>query len=210
MQPVYPILDVEAAARGGHDLVKCARELASLGLDLQQVRAKNLPAGEFLRVVHSLRVVVPRLVVNDRADVALLAEADGVHVGQDDLTVATVRRLGRPDWIIGVSTHNQSQAAQAMADGPSYLAMGPVFATSSKLQPDPVVGVQALAELRRSYSGELVAIGGIKLENCAAVWAAGANAVAVISVLWHAKQPARAAERLLLAHASCKPGGILP
>lgn len=210
MQPVYPILDVEAAARAGHDLIACARAMASLGLDLQQVRAKSLPTVEFLRLTERLQAVVPRLVVNDRADVALLAETAGVHVGQDDLPVSSVRKLGPMRWIIGVSTHSRAQAAQAITERPSYLALGPVFPTSSKLQPDPVVGVQGLAELRRSYSGELVAIGGIGLENCTAVWTAGANAVAVISVLWQAKQPARAAERLLLTHASCKQGGILP
>lgn len=210
MQPLYPILDAEAAARGRHDLVACAREFASLGLDLQQLRAKTLPADEFLRLALALRAVVPRLIINDRADVALLASAAGVHVGQDDLPASAVRRLGPPDWIVGVSTHTQAQAALAMAGQPSYLAFGPVFPTSTKLQPDPVVGVQALAVLRRSFAGDLVAIGGIDLNNCSAVWTAGANAVAVISVLWSDVRPARAAERLLQAHASCKRGGFLP
>ncbi|MGH9394368.1 MAG: thiamine phosphate synthase [Terriglobales bacterium] len=210
MQPVYPILDVEAAAVAGHDLVACARELASLGLELQQLRAKQLPADQFLRLAQKLQAMVPKLIINDRADVALLAEAAGVHVGQDDLPLEHVRRLGPPGWLIGVSTHTLAQAAQAAVGHPDYLALGPVFPTGSKLQPDPVVGVQTLAELRRSFSGDLVAIGGIGLENCSAVWAAGANAVAVISVLWQAEQPARAAERLLQAHASCKQRGILP
>lgn len=210
MQPVYPILDVEAAARGGHNLVACARDFTSLGLHLQQLRAKLLPAEPFLRLALELRSVVPQLIINDRADVALLAQAAGVHLGQNDLPLEPARRLGPPGWIVGISTHTLTQASEAAGQGPAYLALGPLFPTSSKLQPDPVIGVQTLAELRRSYSGELVAIGGIGLENCSAVWSAGANAVAVISVLWQAQHPARAAERLLQAHAACKRSGILP
>lgn len=208
LAPLYPILDVEMAAACGHDLLACARGFAGLGLEVQQLRAKNLPAGEFLRLAGRLVEVVPRLIINDRADIALLAGAAGVHVGQDDLPLEAVRDIGS-DWIIGVSTHNLDQAALAALAQPSYWALGPIFATSSKLKPDPVVGVQRLAEVRAGCPGTLVAIGGIGLENCASVWRAGADAVAVISALWRAKRPVAAAEEFLLAfqHVSCHSPG---
>lgn len=208
--PLYPILDVDCARRRGHDLAACAADFARLGLEVQQLRAKNLEDREFLRLAERLARAVPRLIVNDRADIALLAGAAGLHLGQDDMPIAAARKL-REEWLIGLSTHRLEQAAAAAAEQPGYLAIGPVFPTISKAQPDPLVGVQTVAAVRRQYSGTLVAIGGIQPGNCAAVWAAGADAVAVISALWDAERPAAAAERLLAAHAaSCASRRILP
>ena len=198
LPPLYPILDVDAAAAAGHDLVECAAGFASLGLDLQQLRAKALNDRDAVRLAERLAAVVPRLIVNDRADIALLTGAAGVHLGQDDLPLEAARGLRR-DWIIGFSTHSPEQAARALALAPDYLAMGPVAETRSKLKPDAVVGVQALSMVKPSCRVPLVAIGGITLANCGDAWRAGANAVAVIAGLWSAPHPVAAAERFLLA-----------
>ncbi|HUX66178.1 MAG TPA: thiamine phosphate synthase [Terriglobales bacterium] len=198
---LYPILDAEMAAARGHDLLACARGFASLGLAVQQLRAKTLPGGEFLRLAERLRAVVPCLIVNDRLDVALAARADGVHLGQDDLPAAAAQSLAPPHWVRGLSTHNLEQARLAAANHPGYLALGPIFSTTSKLKPDPVVGLQTLSALRQTYRGPLAAIGGIRLDNCESVWRAGADAVAVISALWTAEQPVEAARQFLLAFA---------
>ncbi len=197
MQRLYPILDAEAAEAHGHDLVRCARGFAALGLEMQQLRAKQLSGGEFLRVAEQLLAVVPKLIINDRADVALAARAAGVHLGQDDLPAAAARGLGC--GLIGLSTHNLAQLAEAAAERPDYLAVGPVFATTTKVNPDPVVGCALVRAARKRWAGPLVAIGGISLENCGEVRSAGADAVAIISGLWATPDPVRAAREFLLA-----------
>lgn len=198
MRPVYPILDVEAAGAGGHDLVACARGFAALGLDIQQLRAKRIVDREFLALADRLRGVVPRLIINDRADIALLCGAAGVHVGQEDMPVDEVRTLGR-EWMIGVSTHTVEQARVALERKPDYLAVGPVYPTNSKERPDPVVGADMVRRARALTSLPLVAIGGIQIGHCEEVWRAGADAVAVISGLWARADPVGAAGDFLLA-----------
>lgn len=129
---LYPILDVDSAARRGHDLVACARGFAALGLQVQQLRAKTLPAADFLDLADRLKKVVPCLIVNDRVDVALLAGAAGVHLGQDDLSPEAARRLGPSGWLLGLSTHNPAQISAALPAQPAYLALGPIFSTATK------------------------------------------------------------------------------
>jgi thiamine-phosphate pyrophosphorylase len=123
------------------------------------------------------------LIMNDRADLALAAGFDGVHVGQDDLSVEAVRAVVGPKMIVGVSTHNPEQVAQADNLDVSYIAVGPVFATSSKANPDPVIGIEGVRRARELTSKPLVAIGGITRANAASVREAGADSVAVISDL---------------------------
>ncbi len=200
MQPLYPILDAEAAAARGHDLLACARGFAALGMETQQLRAKRLTDRAFLELADQLMGVVPRLIINDRADIALLCGAAGVHVGQEDMPVEAVRRL-HPGWMIGASTHSLGQLAAALAQMPDYVAVGPVYATASKLRPDPVVGPELVRHARTMTSLPLVAIGGLQVANCAALWQAGADAVAVISGLWAAEDPLSAASQFLLAFA---------
>jgi len=206
---LYPILDAELAEARGHDLVACARAFARLGIPLQQLRAKTLPARDFLKLAQRLAEVVPTLIVNDRLDIARLAGAAGVHLGQDDLPLGAARPLLPPGFLVGLSTHTLDQARAALALAPNYFALGPVFPTTSKMKPDAVVGVQALGEIRWKCPGTLVAIGGITRENAPLVWRAGANAVAVISALWCTPDPVRAAEEFLLAFArvSCHSPG---
>jgi thiamine-phosphate pyrophosphorylase len=121
--------------------------------------------------------------VNDRADVAALCGADGVHLGQEDLPPEKAQRLLGASSIIGYSTHNREQVIQAARLPVDYIAVGPIFPTATKQDPDPVVGVELIAEARRVTGKPLVAIGGITLENAPAALAAGASAVAVISDL---------------------------
>ena len=130
--------------------------------------------------------------MNDRADLALVAGFDGVHVGQDDLLPESVRRIIGPDRWLGVSTHNPEQVAEAGLTSADYLAIGPVFSTSSKEKPDPVVGLEGVRRARSLTRKPLVAIGGITRANAASVIEAGADSVAVISDLL--LEPGKSAE----------------
>jgi thiamine-phosphate pyrophosphorylase len=137
-------------------------------------------------VVHAVAIARQRgvkIVVNDRVDIALLAGADGVHLGQDDLPPSAARRILGPNAVIGVSTHTPEQARRALTDGVAdYIAFGPVFKTTTKADHEPVAGLEKLAEIRRETLGApLVAIGGIGLENLASVLGAGADSAAIIS-----------------------------
>lgn len=133
-----------------------------------------------------------RLIMNDRADLCLAAEFDGVHVGQDDLSPESVRAIIGPDCWVGVSTHNPEQLREADLTSADYLAIGPVFATSSKERPDPVVGLDGVRRARALTRKPLVAIGGITRANAASVIEAGADSVAVISDLL--REPHKSAE----------------
>ena len=136
-----------------------------------------------------------RLIMNDRADLCLAAGFDGVHVGQDDLSPESVRRIIGSDRWLGVSTHNPDQLAQADKTSADYLAIGPVFATSSKGNPDPVVGLEGVRRARQLTGKPLVAIGGITRANAASVIEAEADSVAVISDLL--RDPRKSAEEFL-------------
>jgi len=121
--------------------------------------------------------------MNDRADLALAADFDGVHVGQDDLSVEAVRRIVGPNLIVGTSTHNPEQVREADRANPDYIAIGPVFATVSKANPDPVVGLEGVRLARSLTARPLVAIGGITAEHVRSVIEAGADSLALISAL---------------------------
>jgi len=133
-----------------------------------------------------------RLIMNDQADLCLAAEFDGVHVGQDDLSPESVRKIIGPDRWLGVSTHNPEQLREADLTSADYLAIGPVFATSSKDNPDPVVGLEGVRRARALTRKPLVAIGGITRANAVSVIEAGADSVAVISDLL--REPRKSAE----------------
>lgn len=194
---LYPILDVDCLRATCDEalLLKTicdyATAVVAAGVTILQYRAKNLTSREMLAHARELRRMVPRhvkLVMNDRADLCLAAGFDGVHVGQDDLSPAAVRDIIGPDRILGVSTHNIEQFAVALDSSADYLAIGPVFSTASKQNPDPVVGLGMISEAsqmlaKRGDSRPLVAIGGITRANAAEVLSSGANSVAVISDL---------------------------
>jgi thiamine-phosphate pyrophosphorylase len=133
--------------------------------------------------------------MNDRADLCLAANFDGLHIGQDDLSPASARSIIGPDRWLGVSTHNTEQLAEADKTSADYLAIGPIFATRSKKNPDPVVGLEGLRRARELTRKPLVAIGGITRSNAASVISAGADSVAVISDLL--LSPRKSAEEFL-------------
>jgi thiamine-phosphate pyrophosphorylase len=135
--------------------------------------------------------------VNDRPDVAFLAGASGVHVGQDDLEVEQARRVAGNDKLVGVSTHNLEQFGRAAASSADYIAVGPVFSTSSKANPEPVVGLDFIRSVRALTNKPIVAIAGITLERAASVIEAGADSVAVISGILSAPNPAKQAREYL-------------
>jgi thiamine-phosphate pyrophosphorylase len=194
---LYPILDVDClrATCDEAALLKTicdfATAVVAAGVTILQYRAKNLSSRAMLGHARELRRVIPRhikLVMNDRADLCLAAGFDGVHVGQDDLSPSAVRDIIGPDRMLGVSTHNLEQFTRALDSSADYLAIGPVFSTASKQNPDPVVGLDMVGEARRILtqrgdSRPLVAIGGITRANAVEVLSSGANSVAVISDL---------------------------
>jgi thiamine-phosphate pyrophosphorylase len=163
--------------------------LAEGGATLVQLREKHASPRDFLREAEAaLRVARERgvrLVINDRADIALACGADGVHLGQDDLPPRAARRLLGAEFVVGYSTHDLAQLAEAARLPVDYVAFGPVFPTRSKENPDRVVGLELLARARRALppSIPLVAIGGITRENAGSALDAGADSVAVISAL---------------------------
>lgn len=181
----------------------CAQEVAAAGVRLLQYRNKTAPAREYLVTCRELAsTLVPlgvSFIVNDRSDVALLASATGVHCGQDDLEVEQVRAIVGKEKCVGVSTHNLEQFGLAAASSADYIAVGPVFATSSKANPDPVVGTDFIRRVRTLTEKPIVAIGGITLERAASVIEAGANSVAVISDIMCAPDPSGRARQYLAA-----------
>ena len=202
---LYAILDDSIVA--GDDLarwVALAEALADCGCRLMQVRAKQADSRTQLEIAmelaRALSFTRARLIVNDRADIALLAGAGGVHVGQHDLGVAQARAIcGAPMWV-GVSTHTLEQVRAADKTSADYIAFGPIFPTTTKSKPDALVGIEGLRAARAATRKPLVAIGGITLESAREVYRAGADSLAVASDLLRAKNPgARAEEYLAIA-----------
>jgi thiamine-phosphate pyrophosphorylase len=184
---LYPIIDSGACGRAGVDPLRLAEAIAPAGVTIAQFRHKGPYTRDVLaqaeEIGRILRAAGVRYVINDRSDVARMVGADGVHLGQEDLPPARVRELVGPDIWIGFSTHNEAQLRAADREPADYLALGPIFATGSKENPDPVVGLAELARLRPLTAKPLVAIGGITRDNVRQVLEAGADAVAVISDL---------------------------
>jgi thiamine-phosphate pyrophosphorylase len=175
-----------------------AEELAAAGVTLLQCRNKQGTARQMLDQARELRSRLGpnvKLIMNDRADLCLAAGFDGLHVGQDDLSPDSARRIIGPARWLGVSTHNPEQIAEADQTSADYLAIGPVFATTSKANPDPVVGLAGVRRAREHTRKPLVAIGGITRANARSVIDAGADAVAVISDLL--RDPRNSAEEFL-------------
>lgn len=182
---VYPITDVHLTGLSHSEQVA---RLIDGGATLIQLREKQLSPQEFfLQADEAVRFAHQRgarVIINDRVDVALAVKADGVHLGQDDMAASGARELLGQKALIGLSTHNLAQAVRAIAQPIDYIAIGPVFTTTSKTDPDPALGLEGIREVRRRV-GEfpLIAIGGITLDNAPAVFDAGADSVALISAL---------------------------
>jgi thiamine-phosphate pyrophosphorylase len=183
----YPILDTGVAARRGIALADATRQMLDAGVRILQIRCKGFVSREMLETVESIsgmcRSAGALFVVNDRADVARLTGA-ALHVGQDDLPLTAARNVMGPDLAIGFSTHNEAQLRAAATEPVDYLALGPIFGTATKENPDPVVGLNELRRLRPLTDRPLVAIGGITRANVRAVFDAGADSIAVIGDLF--------------------------
>jgi thiamine-phosphate pyrophosphorylase len=195
---LYPIIDTLACGRAGMDPLRLAEAVAQAGVAVAQFRHKGPYTRDVLaqadEIGRILRAAGVRYVINDRSDVARMVGADGVHLGQEDLPPARVRALVGPEVWIGFSTHNEAQLRAGDREPADYLALGPIFATGSKENPDPVVGLVQLARLRPLTAKPLVAIGGITRDNVRQVLEAGADAVAVISDLLSGDLDARLKE----------------
>jgi len=182
---LYAILDV-SCFRDDAAMFIAADELAASDVTLIQYRNKSGNARQMLQHARDLKQSVGsrvKLIMNDRADLCLAAGFDGLHIGQDDISPDAARRIIGPDRWLGISTHNPEQIAEANRTAADYLAIGPVFATTSKPKPDPVVGLEGVRRARELTRKPLVAIGGITRANARSVIEAGADSVAVISDL---------------------------
>jgi thiamine-phosphate pyrophosphorylase len=171
---------------GTQALCAFAEELVTGGITFLQYRNKSGNAPEMLEQSREFKRNLPnsvKLIMNDRADLCLAVGLDGVHVGQDDLSPEGARKVIGDSLMLGVSTHNPEQVKIADKTSADYLAIGPIFATSAKANPDPVVGLEGVRAARASTRKPLVAIGGITRANCLSVIQAGADSVAVISDL---------------------------
>ena len=201
LPPLYAIIDFSYFAAEPDPvsaIVQFAKKLMDAGARLIQLRDKSEPAAprRLLSCARELRrVTLDRaiLIMNDRIDLCLAVDADGVHLGQEDLSPAAARRIfdqifdqnkDEQRRIIGFSTHNLDQLREANSLPVDYIAIGPVFATSSKANPDPVIGLEGVRAASRATTKPLVAIGGITRQNCHQVREAGAGTVAVISDLF--------------------------
>jgi thiamine-phosphate pyrophosphorylase len=195
---LYVILD---AILLGNSPLSCAEGLMDCGVEFLQYRNKRASSRELFawhRELESLaRPRGARIVVNDRPDIAAVVGAGGLHVGQEDLGVEQARRVVGDGCLIGVSTHNEEQLVAATGTSADYIAIGPVFATRTKDQPDPVVGLEFVSRARQLTDKPLVAIGGITVENVHSVWQAGADCVAVARDVLCAAHPGRRAQEFL-------------
>ena len=198
---LYAIIDPTLLTNSELDL---AETLAGSGVELIQYRNKTASSRQFFEISRQLSSSLSprgvRLIVNDRPDIALLAGAGGVHVGQEDLSVEEARAICGSDRWVGVSTHTLEQLTAADRTSADYIAFGPIFQTVTKKNPDPIVGTEILRKARQMTKKPLVAIGGITLERAAEVYRAGADSLAVIRDLICAPNPGvRAREYLDVA-----------
>ncbi len=199
LRGLYLILD--PAVAGSRSLTDIVRTALDAGVRLFQLRMKTLETGGLYEMAVVLCPLVQKgggaFIVNDRVDVAKAIGADGVHLGQEDLPLADARAILGPGKLIGISTHNLAQAIEAETGGADYIGFGPVFPTATKENPDPVVGVAGLREVRAKVRIPIVAIGGINAGNIADVRAAGADCCAVVSAVLTAPDPQAAIAELV-------------
>jgi thiamine-phosphate pyrophosphorylase len=192
---------------GGADPVAQGAAALAGGASVLQLRAKEGSSGEVLAAARALVALAAGralVIVNDRADLAALAGADGVHVGDEDLPPAEARRVVGPDLLVGRSTRTLDEGRAALAGGADHVGFGPVFATATKSIAEPPRGLPMLAEVAAGLGAPVVAIGGITLETIGEVAARGAAAAAVIGAIFGAAEPEAAARRLAAAFAAGK------
>jgi thiamine-phosphate pyrophosphorylase len=206
LPPLYPIVDEGAAILAGHSVPALAEAFLAGGARVLQLRAKLAPSGRFVEQAQALAVLAQPfgalVVVNDRFDVALAANVRSVHVGQDDVPVAMVRRFLGPEGVIGYSTHTREQVDAALYEPIDYLAVGPIFATASKDPGYDPVGLDLVRYAASKTELPIVAIGGITLERARSVLDAGARSVAVIGDLLRTGDPESRVRQFIAALAA--------
>jgi thiamine-phosphate pyrophosphorylase len=198
LAPLCAIIDTDAAVRAGWPVIDLVNAFLDGGARFLQLRAKSMPGGQMLETAAAIaglaRSCGARVIINDRADIARLSGADGVHVGQEDLAPGAVRAIVGDNAIVGLSTHTVDQLGRAASEPVSYLAIGPVFGTTTKATGYDAVGLEMVREAARRAGARglpLVAIGGITLDLAPSVIAAGAASVAVIGDLLSTGDPVR-------------------
>ena len=198
---LYAIID--NSIRPSLSNIEIAKRVLAGGARILQLRGKGLSSKELLanaRVIRKLTKQVGAVfIVNDRTDIALLSDADGVHLGQDDLPIAEARKILGREKLIGISTHNLDQALKAEQEGSDYIGFGPVFGTKTKADAEEAKGIEALKEVKKKVSIPVIAIGGINLENLKEVIDAGADGVAVISAIVKAENIEETTKRFIEA-----------
>ncbi len=196
---LYIILDPSVSP--ARPLIDVLMDAAEAGASLFQYRNKTTSMKEAYAEAVVLRQAAAKagvlFIVNDRCDLALAVNADGVHLGQGDLPLDLARKVMGPDKLIGISTHNSDQVREATAGKPDYLGFGPIFKPGSKQDHDPVVGLEGLRAMRRLTSLPIFAIGGIQIDQAREVMRAGANGVAVISAILKAPDISQAVNAFL-------------
>jgi thiamine-phosphate pyrophosphorylase len=197
--PLYAILDTSLSK--GRPPITILREFLAGGVKLVQLRAKEFSSGEFFTLAQEARQLTraagATFIVNDRADIALACNADGVHLGQDDLPLHAARKLLGPEKIIGISTHDLDQARSAELNGADYIGFGPIFGSTTKDTGYSPRGLEMLREIRAAVKLPIVAIGGITEDNVVQVWEDGADAAAIISDLMGAENVMAKVGRIL-------------
>jgi thiamine-phosphate pyrophosphorylase len=200
MTDVSLYLVTDRALARGRTTVEIVRAAVAGGVTCVQLREKNCSTREFIEEARALLAVLRPLgiplIINDRVDVALAAGTDGVHLGQQDMAIAEARRLGPAGWLIGVSAESLADAIRAEKEGADYVGVSPVFATPTKTDAAPPLGLEGLRKIRAAVKIPLVAIGGIHLKNAHEVIRAGADGLAVISAIVAADSPRAAAAAL--------------
>ena len=206
---LYLIADTEQVKK---DLISSVNKAIDGGVKVVQLRGKKMPAREFYTIGEKLRVLTNsssvKLFINDRIDIAMALDADGVHLGQNSLPVRIVRDISGEGFIIGVSTHSMKEAQDAEAGGADFITFGPIFATPSKLVYGPPVGLRRLANVAQSLKIPVFAIGGIKKERIRGAIEKGACGVAVISAILNSGSVTSAASGMIKELKLCK--GVLP
>lgn len=196
-------LVADAEASGNRNLISIIREAVDAGVTLVQLRGKKMDIRAFLNLAiqtsEFLKSQNIPLIINDRIDVALACEADGVHLGQEDLPLPIARKIIGRDKLIGISVSTVTEAEKSEAEGADYIGVGPIFFTSSKKNLRSILGFEGLKAIRNKVKIPILAIGGIKAENAGEVIASGANGIAVISAIMDAKNISEATRNLLEA-----------
>ena len=200
LPPLYAILDPEQTQ--GRAATDALRQLLAGGAAILQLRVKTMTPRDFLELARfaraETRVHGCKLIINDRVDVALACDADGVHLGQDDLPLAAGRKLVGQK-IVGISTHDIEQAQEAERNGADYIGFGPMFSTTTKNTGYAARGVEMLGKIRAAVKLPIVAIGGINEQNVTQVWQAGADSAAIISDILGADDVVAKTQRILTA-----------